>query len=816
MDKFICIHGHFYQPPRENPWLEEVERQDSAYPYHDWNELVTAECYAPNAAARILGEKERISEIVNNYSKISFNFGPTLLSWLEKKVPDVYQAVLQADRLSQEKFSGHGSALAQVYNHMIMPLANRRDKETQVIWGIRDFEHRFERRPEGLWLSETAVDLETLEVLAEQGIRFTILAANQAQHTRKIGDKKWKNVGGSKVDPRRPYQCALPSGKSLVIFFYDSPVAHEVAFGPLLRDGEKFAERLLGLFNEHGGAEAELVHIATDGETYGHHHRYGDMALAYCLNYIESRAQARITVYGEYLDLHSPTHEVEIFENTSWSCFHGLERWRGNCGCNSGLNPGFSQAWRGPLRAALDELRDDMLPIFENSLKSLIKDPWQARNEYIDVILDRAEPRVEEFLQRQAGQSLSHPDKVKTLKLLEMQRHAMLMFTSCGWFFDEISGIETLQVLQYAARAMQLAREVAGADLQKYFLGHLQEAASNRPQLGNGERVWNKFVEPIITDLFKVSAHYAVSLIFDHQGQDGEKVYCYSADWETHDYEDQGEQKLITGRMRVRSDVTWETNRVVFAILHIGAHNLLAAIGDDQDDERFATIRGELTRAFQAGEIPEVIRLLDQHFGQHNYSLWHLFKDEQRRILNMIMQTALSEAETYFRHIYEHHYPIIQLMNKMNLSLPKILSTTIEFVLNTDIAKLLAADPVDTNELRKRVEEMQRWDFKRDKQTLEFMASQAITRMMAKLAQDPRNQDLLVVVEETLTILRVLELDLNTWEAQNFYHAIQSGYLVDQQAQARDQDQSAIRWVDLFGRLGLALGLDNREDQDHS
>ncbi|HKG22327.1 MAG TPA: DUF3536 domain-containing protein, partial [Blastocatellia bacterium] len=365
MSRHICIHGHFYQPPRENPWLEEVELQDSSFPYHDWNQRITAECYAPNAASRILDKSGRLTDIVNNYSKISFNFGPTLLSWMERHAPAVHRTILDADGESRESFSGHGSALAQVYNHVIMPLASPRDKRTQVVWGIRDFEYRFGRKPEGMWLAETAVDIETLETLAQNGIRFTILAPRQAARVRSPG-KRWRDVSGGRVDPKQPYRYNLPSGKSIDLFFYDGPISQDVAFNNLLASGERFAGRLLRAFTGTHG-QNQLVHIATDGETYGHHHRHGDMALAYCIRHIESNNLAKVTVYGEYLEKFPPAQEVEILENTSWSCAHGVERWRQNCGCSTGRE-GWTQAWRSPLRQALDWLRDGLEAVYEREL----------------------------------------------------------------------------------------------------------------------------------------------------------------------------------------------------------------------------------------------------------------------------------------------------------------------------------------------------------------------------------------------------------------------------------------------------------------
>jgi alpha-amylase/alpha-mannosidase (GH57 family) len=351
MERFICIHGHFYQPPRENPWLEAIELQDSAHPYHDWNERITAECYAPNAASRILDGEDRIQSIVNNYSRISFNFGPTLLSWLESKAEGVYRAVLAADRESARLFSGHGSALAQPYNHMILPLASARDKLTQVRWGVRDFEWRFGRVPEGMWLPETAVDLPTLEALARAGIRFTILAPSQARRTRKIGGRAWRDEHGS-VDPSRAYELRLPSGRRIQVLFYDGPISSAVAFERLLRRGDDLAHRLVGAFSDSRPWN-QLVHIATDGETYGHHHRHGDMALAYALEYIESRGLARLTNYGEYLERHPPDHQVEIHENSSWSCASRHREMAVRLRLQHRFHPGWNQAWRGPLREAL-------------------------------------------------------------------------------------------------------------------------------------------------------------------------------------------------------------------------------------------------------------------------------------------------------------------------------------------------------------------------------------------------------------------------------------------------------------------------------
>ena len=394
---------------RENPWLETVEIQDAAAPYHDWNERITAECYAVNGASRILNEKKQIIRILNNYARMSFNFGPTLLSWLEENAPRTYRMILEADRHSQERFDGHGSAMAQVYSHMIMPLASTQDKVTQIRWGIADFEHRFQRKPEGMWLAETAADSETLELLADHGILYTVLSPYQCALVRPLADQdglsagEWTETPNGSVNTTRPYLVRFPNGKSLAVFFYDGPRSRAIAFEGLLHSGEKFATKLVSGFSRNPNSP-ELVHVATDGESYGHHHRHGEMALTYALKSIEDQDLAKLTNYGQFLTISPPTYEAQIIENTSWSCFHGVERWRSDCGCNGG-HGGWNQKWRGPLRQALDELRDALIEPTRQLGETLFQDVDAARDGYIEVILDRSRASVDRYFRhlRQAG-----------------------------------------------------------------------------------------------------------------------------------------------------------------------------------------------------------------------------------------------------------------------------------------------------------------------------------------------------------------------------------------------------------------------------
>ncbi len=500
MEKYVCIHGHFYQPPRENPWTEKIEEQKDAAPFHDWNEKITYECYQPNTACRIL-EDEKIVDVVNNFEKISFNFGPTLLSWLENKHPETCIAIVAADNKVASATNGHGPAIAQVYNHMIMPLADQRDKETQVYWGIKDFEKRFGRKPEGMWLPETAVDIASLEELAKQEIAFTILSPEQARAVRKINDNKWMEVDPIQLDKSRPYRCRLPSGRSISLFFYNGKVSHDVAFNGLLKDGKQFADHLLEAFHENGN-NIQLSHIATDGETYGHHHRHGEMALAFCMYYLEKYRKARVTNYAHYLSMQPPEYEVQIRENTSWSCSHGIERWRSNCGCKGTHKKSIQQQWRKPLREAFDFLKVKINSIYVNEIHSLTDaDPWKLRNQFIDLVLERSPENIHLFFSKSFK---NHPDKEtqnKIIDLLEMQKYSMFMYTSCAWFFDDISDTGTIQIIAYAARACQLAEKYSPQALFPDFLEKLKKAGGNFPKYPDAKVLFEKRIRPAMKEV---------------------------------------------------------------------------------------------------------------------------------------------------------------------------------------------------------------------------------------------------------------------------------------------------------------------------
>ena len=804
MERYICIHGHFYQPPRENPWLETVELQDSAYPYHDWNERITAECYAPNAVSRILDGDNQIVRLVNNYSKISFNFGPTLLSWLEAKAPDVYDAMLEADRESQKKFSGHGSALAQVYNHMILPLANARDRRTQIVWGVRDFERRFKRMPEGMWLPETAVDLESLEILAELGIRFTILAPHQAERIRAIGGRVWRDVRGSRIDPTQAYEHRLPSGRKIALFFYDGPIARAVAFEGLLSSGEHLAHRLVGAFSDERNGP-QLVHIATDGESYGHHHRFGDMALAYALNYIESNQLAQLTNYGEYLERHPPTHQVEIIEKTSWSCLHGIDRWWRNCGCNSGGDPGWNQEWRTPLRDSLDRLRDSLALLFEKRARGLLKDPWAARNDYLSLIQDRSTENVKRFFARHAVRPLNGADTTTALKLLELQRHAMLMYASCGWFFDELSGIETVQAILFAGRAVQLGQDLSGDSLESQFTERLASAKSNLPEYGDGRRIYENFVRPAMVDWEQIGAHYAVSSLFKLYPERA-KLYCYRTERKDYQIFEAGAAKLGVGQVKLTSEITWESVVLNFGVLHMGDHNVNCGVQESLGHTADPNPTREAVKAFLRADFAEVIRFMDRCFGESNYSLWSLFRDEQRKVIEQILTSSLGEAEALYRQIYERRAPMMRFLTHLHIPLPKVFSAAAELVLNGYLRRALEQEKVDAERVNTLLEAAKLEGVSLDTATLEFAYRHNLERMTEGLLASPTVESL-QQLDRAARLIRALPFPVDLWQIQNGYYRLLENNYPRMRRRKEQGDQAADAWLSAFKALGEKLAV---------
>jgi alpha-amylase/alpha-mannosidase (GH57 family) len=769
----VCIHGHFYQPPRENPWLEDVEIQESAAPWHDWNERITEECYGPNSAARIFDEEGWIRRIVNNYSRISFNFGPTLLSWMERKRPQFYRSILEADRIGAGRFSGHGPAIAQAYNHMILPLANRRDKITQVLWGIEDFNRRFGREPEGMWLAETAVDSETLDILASNNIRFTILAPRQAAAVRKNGTAAWTDASGERIDTSRPYTCVLPSGRSIVLFFYNGRLAQRIAYGDALKDGGALADMLVSALPKDA-CLSRIVSVATDGETFGHHHKYGDMALAYCLEKIEKSENASLTIFGEYLDSTPPSDEVRILENSSWSCVHGVGRWKEDCGCSAESRPGWKQAWRKPLREALDDLRDALNPFFEREAKSFFPDPWSTRNRYIEVIFDRSPSSAIAFLERESGRELQHEERVRALRLMELQRNLMLMFTSCGWFFDDISRIETLQILAYAARVLELGRNLfPGQDFETPFKAALEKASSNINELQNGKRIFDIFVTQMRSDLLRAGAHYAVSSLFTGEEGDvlsnlGDRFYSYRILSCSLERKDEGVRRYALGYVKIRSDITLDEKELFVAALYRGGRNVLCGVAVKPEPEGGNGVREMIGNALQRDDEKGLVAF----FGHNTYSLRHLFKDEQRRILNLILAEDLDAVTSMLRRTLSDYSELLSFLAALSMPAPEAFRSVATVVLNDDMKRSFEASPFDIEFVEKRVNDALRWGARLDIPFLRHAAVQRLEHLFASLERKVDDVDILQDAVSLLSFLKKREWEIDLWDSQNLFAKI--------------------------------------------
>jgi alpha-amylase/alpha-mannosidase (GH57 family) len=810
--RFICIHGHFYQPPRENPWLETVETQDTAAPYHDWNERICAECYAPNGAARVLNVKNQITRIVNNYARISFNFGPTLLSWLKENAPRTYRMILDGEGRSRQRNRRHSSAMAQVYNHMILPLANARDRATQIRWGIADYENSFGAPPEGMWLPETAADNATLEDLAANGIRFTVLAPHQCKRIRPVksdgnkDDGHWINTPDATVDTTHPYLLRFASGASIAVFFYNGPVSRAIAFEGLLDSGDSFVGRLKAGFKD--GAQPQLVHVATDGESYGHHHKYGEMALAYALRLLEQDKTVKLTNYAAFLAQFPPEFECEIVEDTSWSCGHGVERWRSNCGCNGG-HPGWNQEWRAPLRKALDELRDALIQLTEQHGSSLFRDVWAARDAYIQVVFDRSEESVEQFLAAQQAHPLSDGERVRALELMEMQRYAQLMFTSCGWFFDDIAGIETVQVIAYAARVLQLALQVFGeqaAPLEPAFLARLAEARSNDPTAGDGARIYRKCVNTQELHLEQVAAHYAISSVFSTFADETE-LFCYRVRRISYEIYTSGRGRLALGRVHVASSITGHAQSFSFAVLHFGDQNITAAVKayNEADAAAFEAFSADAAGHVQRADFPEVIRLLDRFYGHADYSLTSLFTDEQRRIVQLILNSTLWDIENSLTTIYQDHASLLHYLSQAGLPKPPALTLAAGFAINAGLRRVLEIEPVDVAQLRSFLALAKADLVPLETATLSYIADLRMKRAMVELQMSSGALEMLdraLVLARTLT---EMPFELNLWQAQNIWYEIlrTSGYALTALS-AEDRP----RWDKDFNELGACLTFD--------
>ena len=812
-EKFLTIHGHFYQPPRENPWLEAIELQDSALPFHDWNERICKECYNPNSVSRIVDNKNQILDIVNNYQYMSFNFGPTLLSWMEEFAPLTYERIIKADIDSISEHSGHGNAIAQVYNHMIMPLANAHDKETQVKWGIRDFEYRFGRKPEGIWLAETAVDDATLKVLVDNGIKFTILSPYQALKIRKTGDKEWQDVSWGNIDPARSYKYTLKgdSKKSIALFFYDGAISKSVAFDELLKDGNRFIKRL-----KEGVSETrnypQLVNIATDGESYGHHTKFGDMALSYVLKIKAEDEGFKITNYAEYLDKYESDYEVDIKQASSWSCFHGVGRWKEDCGCSTGGHPGWNQKWREPLRNALDYLRDELAKVFEAEGPKYFNDnPWAIRNKYIDVILDRNYVTIRKFQKENFKPDLTEEQKVKGMELLEIQRQAMLMYTSCGWFFSEISGIETVQIMKYAARAMQLVARFTNEDFETHFKDILSQAKSNIAEFGTGKDIYERFVKPSVVTAKQIACLWAISSLYQ-DFEDEEDVYCYTVKRHSYQKVQKGSSNFLVGHIEISSKVTLQKADLMFALMQYAGGDFHCAIKEFSNDAEFNELQATLIKTFALNPITEIIRTLDEKFGKEYFTLKDIFIEERKKILQILLKDQLEKFGNTYKEMYDQGKGSIYHMQNLGLEIPKEFKISAEYALSHRYNDLLAGSdgfveaPI-VQQIKDINFEAKRMNIAIDKTPSNKNFAKRIITNLNRLTKSFEIQQADTIIE-LFEIVEKLDLQIDISEAQNIYynkiyHRI-GDIIENNEKEPRDKD---IKFIKLLLNIGEKLNI---------
>ncbi|MEP0918414.1 DUF3536 domain-containing protein [Leptolyngbya sp. DQ-M1] len=694
---YVAVHGHFYQPPRENPYLDAIERQPSAAPFHDWNERIHHECYRPNAFARVLDEQGRLLGLVNNFEYLSFNIGATLMSWIERHDVEVYQRIVDADRKSCDRLNGHGNAIAQVYNHIIMPLANDRDKRTQIRWGKADFRSHFGRDPEGMWLAETAVDYPTLKILIEEGIKFIVLAPSQAERCRAENDSTWMEVGGGQIDPTRPYRCYLQSGDPdssyLDIFFYDGPISRDMGFDSALSSSHHLASRLSqAVRGDH--RPTQLISVATDGETFGHHKGGTEKCLAYAFIEEFPRRDWTVTNFAHYLSLNPPTWEVVLKPVTAWSCAHGVDRWQDDCGCGGGGL--WHQKWRRPLREALDWLRDQLIRVYEEEGKKLFDDPWQARDEYIEVIRDRAS--VPKFLARHQSHKLSSDDRLDALRLLEMQRHALLMYTSCGWFFEELSRPEGVQILRYASRALELAGDVAGLQLEKSFIKRLALSPSNVDCFENGAEVYRQLVIPAQITFEQVAAHYAISSLFTTYARE-QRVYCYSTSQLDYQIQRLGSVTLAVGQLQLTSEITRESQHFVFAVLHLCGWDFQCCIQPFAGRRNYTQVKEQLFEKLAQGSAAQVILKMNQLFGDVAYSLQDLFAEERHRMMRLLTQETLTRLDQLYTQVYRDNYGVLMAFHRDELPVPQELQVAAEIALGHRLLLTLRSFEQDAEDL---------------------------------------------------------------------------------------------------------------------
>jgi alpha-amylase/alpha-mannosidase (GH57 family) len=797
---FVVVHGHFYQPPRENPWIEEIELEESAYPFPNWNARITRECYTPNTCARIRDDQLRLLDIVNNFRNINFNVGPTLLSWLARNAPVTYERILAADGESLARL-GFGNAIAQAYNHVILPLANPRDRKTEILWGLKDFAVRFQRQADAMWLPETAVNMEVLRELAEHGMRYVILSPWQARRVRPFRGGAWQDVSNGNIDTTQPYRFYVEADKGktnrkfIDIFFYNGQAAAELSFGDLLSDSGRLLD-YLGASLSPDRPRPQLLNVATDGETFGHHKHFAEMGLAYALSRLCPERDWVVTNFRAYLEAQPPVQEVEIAlgpqgEGTAWSCAHGVGRWGRDCGCNTGGEPGWNQKWRAPLRQAFDFLNEKLALIFTQEGSRYLADPWAARNNYIDVILDRRAESREAFFSRHGVSGLTAANQVQALKLLEMERHVLLMYTSCGWFFSDLAGLETLQVMKYAARALQLGQQFSQENLEAPFLSILGEAKSNRKEMGSGRDLYLNRIRPSVITFPKLVNHFSISLLNDRQRKQHFPIYHYRPELLDYEEKSQGGLDLAVGRVKLTSGITLNSQTLGYATLFLGSYLYRTQVKEGQTESDFDDMVTTLFKALE--ETPEdIANALAAYFGAKYYSVRDMFQREKRDILRTSLQKVQDETELELLRGFTEAQPLLFTLAEEGFTIPPLFRLATTTTLSRRIIQILYAWATGGEEHQP----------KRDLEDIVNIS----TKLNIHLTDDPAGRLLASIVEQRLVALaqefnlpraigvdRILSLsaqlpvDVDFMEAQNLFFQLMEEHCPKLVASRRSQ-----------------------------
>ncbi len=769
-DIYVTIHGHFYQPPRENPWLGVIERQPSAYPYHDWNEKIATSCYTPNTVSRILDDQGRIDHITNNFSWMSFNIGPTLFQWMAKRLPKTAERIVEGDQESRARNNGHGNAIAQVYNHVIMPLATRREKELEVRWAIADFRKTFGRDPEGMWLAETACNHETLEVLIEHGIKFTILAPSQADrirplktnplaaaHKGKQDKEAWLDVSDNSIDTRQPYRAFLVDSQGrtdpdrfIDLFFFDKPLSTDVSFAHLLTNSEDFARRLIAA-SKAGFAGPQLVNVATDGETFGWHEAFADMCLAYFFENSSRQFGLKPVNYARYLEIQPPAWEVQLKpgrngEGTSWSCMHGVDRWKEDCGCTTDSPGWWNQKWRRPLRDAFDALRDRVEAIYKLECAGVLKDIEEARDRYVEIAADRRTPGVEAWLERHAKEEAPRRDRLKALRLLEALHNMLLTYTSCAWFFGELSRLEPVQNLKYALRAVELAQPYTKEDLKQALLDRLKEAQSNIPEMGSGKRVFQTLVEPALYDMPKVANSYAICLLTIGRATLPAPNYKVET-LDSANLPDRYESRC--GLLKVLDRVTLDEKLFAF-------HATKFTVKDVRCYLKVVANKAEYESLIESLEGHDLAQL-PHFFGSHYLSWADMLPEVGGEIMRTLFDHNLRDLREKFDQMFDDHRDLFDAYVTAGLELPTEVKGLVSFSLSRAFTDVI-------------IKRRGRWEINDYQRAVEL---QAMARQYG-VALDTRDVEPLMT-EDLLAEAQGLKQDLTPHRLANIHNILEIG-----------------------------------------